>query len=101
VQRPLATVIVGGMLVVPILLLVIVPTLGTDFLRIKVIAEPRTVPADDSAQTYTKAHKRSLIIPNLVPGMQVQKCESSQPPRWSGQAPAQHRGSVANNDNWY
>ena len=49
VQRPLATVIVGGMLVGPILLLVVVPALQTYFLRRAV--EPRTVPADDSAQT--------------------------------------------------
>ena len=49
VQRPLATVIVGGMLVGPILLLVIVPALQTYFLRIEVAAEPRTAPVDDSA----------------------------------------------------
>ena len=51
VQRPLATVIVGGMLVGPILLLVVVPALQTYFLRSDVPVEPRTVPADDSAQT--------------------------------------------------
>ena len=51
VQRPLATVIVGGMLVGPILLLVVVPALQTYFLRSDVAVEPRTVPADDSAQT--------------------------------------------------
>jgi cobalt-zinc-cadmium resistance protein CzcA len=50
VQRPLATVIVGGMLVGPILLLVVVPALQTYFLRSDVAAEPPTVPADDSAQ---------------------------------------------------
>ena len=49
VQRPLATVIVGGMLVGPILLLVVVPALQTYFLRRAV--EPRTASADDSAQT--------------------------------------------------
>jgi cobalt-zinc-cadmium resistance protein CzcA len=51
VQRPLATVIVGGMLVGPILLLVVVPALQTYFLRRDVAVEPRTVPTDDSAQT--------------------------------------------------
>jgi heavy metal efflux system protein len=51
VQRPLATVIVGGMLVGPILLLVVVPALQTYFLRSDVAVGPRTVPADDSAQT--------------------------------------------------
>jgi cobalt-zinc-cadmium resistance protein CzcA len=33
VQRPLATVVVGGMLVGPIMLLVVVPALQTMFLR--------------------------------------------------------------------
>jgi cobalt-zinc-cadmium resistance protein CzcA len=33
VQRPLATVIVGGMLIGPIMLLVVVPALQTFFLR--------------------------------------------------------------------
>jgi heavy metal efflux system protein len=51
VQRPLATVIVGGMLVGPILLLVVVPALQTYFLRRDVATEPQTVSADDSAQT--------------------------------------------------
>ena len=51
VQRPLATVIVGGMLVGPFLLLVVVPALQTYFLRRDVAVEPRTVPTDDSAQT--------------------------------------------------
>jgi cobalt-zinc-cadmium resistance protein CzcA len=51
VQRPLATVIVGGMLVGPILLLVVVPALQTYFLRREVSTEPRTLPADDGAQT--------------------------------------------------
>jgi cobalt-zinc-cadmium resistance protein CzcA len=49
VQRPLATVIVGGMLVGPILLLVIVPALQTYFLKRDVLAGPRPVQADDRA----------------------------------------------------
>jgi Cu/Ag efflux pump CusA len=48
VQRPLATVIVGGMLVGPILLLVVVPALQSYFLRRDVAADPRTVSADES-----------------------------------------------------
>jgi heavy metal efflux system protein len=44
VQRPLATVIVGGMLIGPIMLLVIVPALQTLFLR----NEHQTLPAPDS-----------------------------------------------------
>ena len=51
VQRPLAVVIVGGMLIGPILLLVVVPALQTYFLRRDIATEPRAVPADDSAQT--------------------------------------------------
>jgi cobalt-zinc-cadmium resistance protein CzcA len=48
VQRPLATVIVGGMLIGPIMLLVIVPALQTFFLP-----EPRRTasPPSDSVQT--------------------------------------------------
>jgi heavy metal efflux system protein len=44
VQRPLATVIVGGMLIGPIMLLVIVPALQTLFLR----DEQETPPAPNS-----------------------------------------------------
>jgi cobalt-zinc-cadmium resistance protein CzcA len=44
VQRPLATVIVGGMLIGPIMLLVIVPALQTLFLR----GEDQTLPAPNS-----------------------------------------------------
>ena len=46
VQRPLATVIVGGMLVGPILLLVIVPALQTYFLRREVAPEAQPVQAE-------------------------------------------------------
>jgi len=48
VQRPLATVIVGGMLIGPIMLLVIVPALQTFFLP-----EPRQAASQpsDSVQT--------------------------------------------------
>jgi cobalt-zinc-cadmium resistance protein CzcA len=41
VQRPLATVIVGGMLIGPMLLLVVVPALQTYFLGQEVAPEPR------------------------------------------------------------
>jgi cobalt-zinc-cadmium resistance protein CzcA len=41
VQRPLATVIVGGMLIGPIMLLVVVPALQTLFLRARPRAAPR------------------------------------------------------------
>jgi hypothetical protein len=34
----------------------------------------------------TKMHKRCLIVPNLMPGMQVKKRGSDQTPGWSGQA---------------
>lgn len=50
VQRPLATVIVGGMLIGPILLLVVVPALQTFFFRQNSIAAP-SIPAADSAAT--------------------------------------------------
>jgi cobalt-zinc-cadmium resistance protein CzcA len=40
VQRPLATVIVGGMLLGPILLLIVVPALQVMFLRNKIISDP-------------------------------------------------------------
>jgi cobalt-zinc-cadmium resistance protein CzcA len=46
VQRPLATVVVGGMLIGPIMFLVIVPALQTFFLRGTSAPEPR--PADDA-----------------------------------------------------
>jgi cobalt-zinc-cadmium resistance protein CzcA len=47
VQRPLATVIVGGMLVGPILLLVVVPALQTYFLSgTAVVSPPAAAPAD-------------------------------------------------------
>jgi cobalt-zinc-cadmium resistance protein CzcA len=42
VQRPLATVIVGGMLIGPIMLLVIVPALQTMFLDRAAGAQPET-----------------------------------------------------------
>jgi cobalt-zinc-cadmium resistance protein CzcA len=41
VQRPLATVIVGGMLIGPIMLLVVVPALQSYFLGREAQAEPR------------------------------------------------------------
>jgi cobalt-zinc-cadmium resistance protein CzcA len=50
VQRPLATVIVGGMLVGPILLLVVVPALQTYFLRGSAAPEPPAGPARNPAQ---------------------------------------------------
>jgi heavy metal efflux system protein len=48
VQRPLATVIVGGMLIGPILLLVVVPALQTYFLRPIDAAQPESAAADDA-----------------------------------------------------
>jgi heavy metal efflux system protein len=42
VQRPLATVIVGGMLIGPVMLLVIVPALQSYFLGREIPAEPQT-----------------------------------------------------------
>jgi cobalt-zinc-cadmium resistance protein CzcA len=47
VQRPLATVIVGGMLIGPIMLLVVVPALQSLFLERG--ARPRSTPAADTA----------------------------------------------------
>jgi heavy metal efflux system protein len=47
VQRPLATVVVGGMLIGPIMFLVIVPALQTFFLRGNGGTEPRAVDVDD------------------------------------------------------
>ena len=44
VQRPLATVIVGGMLIGPIMLLVIVPALQSLFLKTAVRATPAGEP---------------------------------------------------------
>ncbi len=45
VQRPLATVVVGGMLIGPIMLLVVVPALQTLFVR----RENRAAPSADAA----------------------------------------------------
>jgi heavy metal efflux system protein len=42
VQRPLATVIVGGMLIGPVMLLVIVPALQSYFLGRETAPEPQT-----------------------------------------------------------
>ena len=50
VQRPLATVIVGGMLIGPILLLVVVPALQTYFLRTTVAPAPPPIQLGDAAQ---------------------------------------------------
>jgi cobalt-zinc-cadmium resistance protein CzcA len=52
VQRPLATVIVGGMLVGPILLLIVVPALQTYFLRREAGAEPPAAQRENAAETY-------------------------------------------------
>ena len=48
VQRPLATVIVGGMLIGPIMLLVVVPALQTLFLRARseTVPQPPAEPAE-------------------------------------------------------
>jgi cobalt-zinc-cadmium resistance protein CzcA len=46
VQRPLATVVVGGMLIGPIMFLIIVPALQTFFLRSEGTAEPLPAEAD-------------------------------------------------------
>jgi heavy metal efflux system protein len=51
VQRPLATVIVGGMLVGPILLLVVVPALQTFFLQRNAISELRQAEGEEAAET--------------------------------------------------
>jgi heavy metal efflux system protein len=50
VQRPLATVIVGGMLIGPILLLIVVPAIQTYFLKPVPKAEPPSLPAGDAPQ---------------------------------------------------
>jgi cobalt-zinc-cadmium resistance protein CzcA len=50
VQRPLATVIVGGMLIGPLMLLVIVPSLQTYFLGAESVPEPRP-PGGDAEPT--------------------------------------------------
>jgi heavy metal efflux system protein len=50
VQRPLATVIVGGMLIGPVMLLVIVPALQSYFLGRELVPEPRT-PGRDAELT--------------------------------------------------
>jgi heavy metal efflux system protein len=50
VQRPLATVIVGGMLIGPVLLLVIVPALQSYFLGRETSQEPR-LPREEAEQT--------------------------------------------------
>jgi heavy metal efflux system protein len=44
VQRPLATVVVGGMLIGPIMFLIVVPALQTFFLR--VAGDPESPPAE-------------------------------------------------------
>jgi cobalt-zinc-cadmium resistance protein CzcA len=51
VQRPLATVIVGGMLVGPILLLVVVPALQTFFLERNAISEMRQAEGEEARET--------------------------------------------------
>ncbi len=51
VQRPLATVIVGGMLIGPIMLLVIVPALQTYFLRQGVVVDGQAPQEEDFDQT--------------------------------------------------
>jgi cobalt-zinc-cadmium resistance protein CzcA len=51
VQRPLATVIVGGMLVGPVLLLIIVPALQTYFLGRTAVPPPASARANDPAQS--------------------------------------------------
>jgi cobalt-zinc-cadmium resistance protein CzcA len=48
VQRPLATVIVGGMLVGPIMLLIVVPALQTFFLSLE--RRPSAAPRPDAVQ---------------------------------------------------
>ena len=48
VQRPLATVIVGGMLIGPIMLLIVVPALQTYFLRSNAVPETPPPPAGSS-----------------------------------------------------
>jgi heavy metal efflux system protein len=50
VQRPLATVIVGGMLIGPVLLLVIVPAIQSYFLGRETSREPRR-PREEAEQT--------------------------------------------------
>ena len=50
VQRPLATVVVGGMLVGPILLLVVVPALQTFFLERNAAPEPQQVEGREEAE---------------------------------------------------
>jgi cobalt-zinc-cadmium resistance protein CzcA len=51
VQRPLATVIVGGMLIGPIMLLVVVPALQSYFLGREANAEPRPQQQQEAEQT--------------------------------------------------
>jgi heavy metal efflux system protein len=46
VQRPLATVIVGGMLIGPVMLLVVVPALQSYFLGRETTAEAPTPPGE-------------------------------------------------------
>jgi heavy metal efflux system protein len=56
VQRPLATVVVGGMLIGPVILLVVVPALQTMFLRTGSGPEPAGTgpePLEDPAQAHT------------------------------------------------
>jgi cobalt-zinc-cadmium resistance protein CzcA len=60
VQRPLATVIVGGMFLGPILLLVVVPALQMLFLGKDQDPEPWTPPAK-SAPPYEKAEREPRV----------------------------------------
>ena len=53
VQRPLATVIVGGMLIGPIMLLVVVPALQSLFLRDETRAAPQTPPVPEAPAEST------------------------------------------------
>ena len=53
VQRPLATVVVGGMLIGPIILLVVVPALQTMFLRRGPDTAPTPPPTGQDAAAHT------------------------------------------------
>jgi cobalt-zinc-cadmium resistance protein CzcA len=53
VQRPLATVIVGGMLIGPVMLLVVVPALQSLFLRHEAAATPATPPVPEAPAEST------------------------------------------------
>ena len=52
VQRPLATVVVGGMLIGPIILLVVVPALQTMLLR-GAVPPARPEPLEDPGEAHT------------------------------------------------